>query len=850
MSPWQAKSFRKVENSFFQGAIIVGVGNQEDITGFILERSVEKAALKYALYVSSKKEDQNYENTVGISSVLMCSRYGKVQIDTSIEAIIKGIVMANEQLEADEIDMLIDRLEIIEIYEEKCDIAYLVAHDLAQHSKELNIHVAEGITRKAGSRIQLPSIPGADLYQKYTVTLDGSGDTSKKKKKKKSSSIKGLVFTSDSGLARVEKVVDYANHHLIDSIANDIPDVKWDPRLSKALFELLIPNAFKSNIKRQPNILLELDITTASYPWEMMSPNITDTEPLAVRSSIVRKFATMNYVRELKFVAKNSAFLLGNPKPPIEYDDLPGAKEETDHLFTLLNNQGFSCTYDKDLEQYPSDYIIDLLTNEYKFIHISAHGEYNKKDGTSRIIIGPRKNDVITTVDLCKMPYTPDLAFINCCFLGKYDEKLESQYQDRHKIAASIGMQLLNHGYKMVVVAGWAVDDQAAKDFSDTFYAALLDGAAFGDAVSRARKRCYNDHPGVNTWGAYQCYGNPDYQPIKSKKKGNGSLRYHLPIHVKKDIREFLNKLEYKQWDEKKMLEKMDLISERISNSRFKLNPEILELEARCYAEIRQWDKALELYRLLFTGNSRYSTKSIEQYCNVTVRAEYLKDAKKNDRIKNIEDIIEDLDYMMKLGATPEKYSIKGGAYKRLFVIKPVINYLRKMNTCYREAILASKSNHVGNCHYPLISYLKGVYFLTQKRKLDKEVIAFFGPYTKTGEIVDELKRNLLEANHATSFWDEIASATLHQYLLVSAGLSEDLDDILEDIKSVYKKAWKLGGTELKRSTEIEHLDFLIAGVEYVKRKNKSDARRMSWENEKLKRLNKLQQLLRNDLNK
>ena len=37
------------------------------------------------------------------------------------------------------------------------------------------------------------------------------------------------------------------------------------------------------------------------------------------------------------------------------------------------------------------------------------------------------------------------------------------------------------------------------------------DVAQFGDAVRTARKAIYDSHRNTNTWGAYQCYGDPGF---------------------------------------------------------------------------------------------------------------------------------------------------------------------------------------------------------------------------------------------------------------------------------------------------------------------------------------------------
>ena len=47
--------------------------------------------------------------------------------------------------------------------------------------------------------------------------------------------------------------------------------------------------------------------------------------------------------------------------------------------------------------------------------------------------------------------------------------------------------------------------------FASTFYSRMLDGALFGDAIIDARKETFANHGVTNTWGAYQCYGDPSF---------------------------------------------------------------------------------------------------------------------------------------------------------------------------------------------------------------------------------------------------------------------------------------------------------------------------------------------------
>ena len=58
------------------------------------------------------------------------------------------------------------------------------------------------------------------------------------------------------------------------------------------------------------------------------------------------------------------------------------------------------------------------------------------------------------------------------------------------------------------------IDDAAAQTFSFSFYKNMFMGRTFGDAVRQARSDTYQSHHLTNTWGAYQCYGEPDWRLV------------------------------------------------------------------------------------------------------------------------------------------------------------------------------------------------------------------------------------------------------------------------------------------------------------------------------------------------
>ena len=81
-------------------------------------------------------------------------------------------------------------------------------------------------------------------------------------------------------------------------------------------------------------------------------------------------------------------------------------------------------------------------------------------------------------------------------------------------------------GVKAVIAAGWAVDDAAALTFAETL---LQHTARRRDLRRRGARRAgeatWAAHPGANTWGAYQCYGDPGFRLQRDDRRGAGRRR-------------------------------------------------------------------------------------------------------------------------------------------------------------------------------------------------------------------------------------------------------------------------------------------------------------------------------------
>jgi hypothetical protein len=135
-----------------------------------------------------------------------------------------------------------------------------------------------------------------------------------------------------------------------------------------------------------------------------------------------------------------------------------------------------------------------LFSRDWSILHISA--AITDHPG---LALEPQSVFFVEAFASIRRP--PPLVFVNC-FLP--EARSSRVYATR---AARLAQGILASGVEAVVVNGWPLDSMAALTFGERFYLSLFSGATFGDAVRRARQATYERHPGIATWGAYQCYG-------------------------------------------------------------------------------------------------------------------------------------------------------------------------------------------------------------------------------------------------------------------------------------------------------------------------------------------------------
>ena len=823
--------------NYFKGAIIIGLGESGSLTAFQLTQTVEQGICKYLLSLcrqNSENNDAKQANAaIGLSSLIVGSGYGGLSIENSLRAIMQGVQNANNKIKKirPSSPQAIQYLEFIELYE---DVALGSFYSLSRIEKEENSFLrvkkdSQKIRKLLGSRKRIQSQTTEGWWNRITVQLE--------KNENASSKIKALLFNASTGGARELQRRLRSNPKIIEKIIDDISAKNmWSEDLAKTVFELLIPNDFKEQLSRQCNINWILDKNTASYPWELLQDKSANAKPLCVDAGMIRQLATQDDRIRINVVSKNTALVIGDPFLDGYVVQLPGAYAEAEMVSASLKSNDFIPTL--ILRGSAPDIIKSLFSDEYKIIHLAGHGMFNPDDPeTSGMVIG--KEVYLTTAEISQMSMTPELVFVNCCFLGKTDGVSEDLYRSRYKLAANIGTQLIENGVKAVVVAGWAVDDAAAMEFTKVFYSNMFAGATFGDAVQKARKTIYDNYHTVNnTWGAYQCYGDPFYKFDNRSAISRSAPSYIIAEQAEIALYNLHNEMDLGKYDENDLQTRLIAISQAVDQAELR-NSEITSTEAFIYADLYLYDMAISKFELVMSmEKANFSVSALEKYCNVRAKKcvnDFLKNKKPAKFLKEMDGVIKSLKMLLEIHSTTERNNLLGSAYKRKAYIYP--DAADKANTLASSAYYYQRANNSStnnNKAYSLSNWLEieSIMVLLGGHKWDSMVTYEkdsyrLMPFPDAISELEALKASLNKPGGGDmDYWNLVQAVNIELCRLVVDHSSSTDTKPWEDLLSSYRKVWAIAGSKGYKLSEIEHLELLIDGLSQSKKREAAKLRK------------------------
>jgi tetratricopeptide (TPR) repeat protein len=791
------------ENTDFPGAIIVGLGEPGTLSSYLLTNSVEQGVAKYLLDINSKPA---IKKQIGISSLLIGCGYGGLTVESAIKAIIEGVNNANAKVVSVHKNetRTIQHIEFIELFEDRAlNCLYTLKKIESRENRIYSITLANTkIKRLFGFQKRLFIDSSEAWWNRIRVKC--------KKMVENGITTSSLIFNASTGDAREEENELFSSTSLIDLFIEQASTQNhWTAPAARTLFELMIPHAFKDRLKKKSNISWILDEDTAAYPWELLQENTGQAKPLCIDAGMIRQLTTTNYRVNIKRVATEQALVVADPLLIDYASQLPGAAKEGQVTGELLTTYGFP---NKTLiNPTAAEIVLNLFSNDYKIIHLAGHGVYNPKiRQKSGMLIG--KDVFLTTADIEQLSAVPELVFVNCCYLGKTDAMDEKYYDERYKLAASIGTQLIRMGVKAVIAAGWAVEDRAAADFASVFYTRLFAGYNFGDAVRDARGFIYDKYGKTNnTWGAYQCYGDPFYKLInRGSDVKEEPLEYVLEEEVVIDLTNLRNDLDTKNYTPAAVIHRLKHITDAIEKAEIR-SGEIMELQAAIYYELGDYKEAIELYEALREEeNANFSVSALERYCTARAKkvVQDFKFGLDMAQISNMNTVIRELNELIKINKTAERLNLLGSAYKRKGMVTTTADEKLAAYTSasekYKEAFEIGQKPYSLNKWLTLESALFMVNSIPMARvrygtKKREEMI----------ELVDFLKAQLEPQYTNMDYWGLINDTSFELSLLLLDAKRAQEGAHWNKIAKQFQRLWKSSGSRGKKMAEIESLEIL-----------------------------------------
>lgn len=814
------------------GAIVVGLGQIGVLAPGDLERAVSRGVCDYGAVVADGARERGTPDTAldhpGLSVLLVGTNSAGVGVRDAVSAILRGIARGVDRLEQSGLAHIpqLEEIELIELYEDR---AILAAHALQAVRADVvtgarfEISSTVQVERRRGGRARAYCDEDKGWWQRLQIVEDKQGR---------------LAFNLLTDRARAESFIQPTQRKLVDQfIAEAARTGAGDPGLTATLYEMVIPNDLKEYAPEQRDIVLVVNDASARYPWELMREGRAggNTPPLSVAAGMLRQLQSVEFRKKIVYANGLKALVVGDPdlgKENKEFKQLAGAREEAKAVGRLLDRRGYDVA--ESVGENACDIMSKLHAGAYRILHLAGHGAYNfplkvdceycggedKREvkTISGMVIGP--DLFLTPADIRQLRAVPELVFINCCHLGKVEDRSGRQNPaDLPMLAANLATELIRMGVRAVVAAGWEVDDTSAKEFAERFYEAMLAGRPFGEAVKEARKAIYRGMGGNNTWGAYQCYGDPAYRLEEGGAAASEEFdaSYNLPSEALVELRNLAADATTATAEKQESIRKGVESVERGLPSDWLEMGDIRAALGFAYGDLGDFDKAIPHYQAaLKADDGKAPLKAAEQLANLEARlavkrvqagAPYSEVRQDFDEAaKRIRSMIETY------GESVERHIMLGSVYKRQALAQLVSGVdtrqaLEAAQESYDDAARMYQERTGEIYPYPVL-YASALAIIRHKTGQIENVPLEFKQRidlaAKAGEEDDKAE---------PQYWSAITKAE-SQLVLGLAG--DDLSSKLDAIVQGYLDAQKHDGSARELKSVREHLDFLYAFMERV----------------------------------
>lgn len=704
--------------SIHPGAVVAGLGMVGDLTPGSLTATLAHALTEYgAERVGAARRQQQRDGTLGtghvpapLTAILVGSGDGGLSVGDSLRALLTAVRQANHRLAGGDaagatpgrLFAQIDQVDILELYEDRAIEALHLLRALGRAPEFERFQIQPLLSRGAGGARRVRFDAASSWWQRIIVKHDDNG---------------ALEFEAVTRAARTSARLRPLQRGQVDGFVGRARGTTGnDPKLGRTLFEMLVPNDFKAFAPERQKLALILTEQTAALPWELLQDGFDrSAEPLSVATGMLRQLTVTQERAQVLRAPGNTALVVGNPHvADPQFPPLAGATAEAVAVAGVLQDSGaWEVMTLVEEAAAPEAVLAAIHDRPWRILHLAAHGVYaytppGGGDAVSGLVLD--EGLFFTAADADQLRYVPELVFLNCCHLGNTAGDAAPAVAF-HRLAANLATQFIRMGARAVIAAGWAVDDAAAKTFATSFYERMLGGAVYGDAMMQARRDTYLRHGHTNTWGAYQCYGDPSFS------LADGQQASERPDFVcDSELRVWLDgTLGRARVDDGALAAALAEIDERVAAAPvdwWAQSSELCAAAARAYLELGQFERAHAYFaRVVTAERAEAPIRTLEQFANCKVRWARQLAADPASRPRAIEllgEAEQQLRHLVALGETSERWSLLGSTAKRQAMFGDEAlrrQALEAMSEAYRHAY--ERSREAGDPDtYPLANWI------------------------------------------------------------------------------------------------------------------------------------------------
>ena len=817
-----------------KAVIIVGLGEEGKLRAADLVQSVRQAVIAWAQRLAENRKQP--PAALELAATLLGSGGTGVSAGDAARLVAQGVYEANQLLRGDGDDRrwpTVSHLRFIELYLDRATEAWRSLGMQADATP--GRYVIDEAVRRGIGPLERPPDSGYRGAEFDFVSVEAKPDKD---------GMPTIAYTLDTRRARSEVRGQRAQSRLLTELVSTASnDQNRDQQIGRTLFNLLVPVELEPYLAGSGEMQIELDPQTAKIPWELLDTKSesNDELPWAIRVKLLRKLRIAEFrERVADATAEDSALVIGEPECPPEYPRLFGARSEALAVRGCLTGDGGLDVTDL-ISAEPSQagasaraVVNALFEKPWRIVHIAGHGLPGASGAPGGVVLS--NGTFLGPAEFRNMRTVPELVFINCCHLGSADSgQLLNVRYDRADFASGVAGALIAIGVRCVVAAGWAVDDDAASVFAEEFYRSLLRGSRFIVAVGDARAAAHAQSPNVNTWAAYQCYGDPDWvfrgRPADPNQATAPPVEDFSHVASATALKLALARIVVRtRFQGANVMEQLQHLTQlqNLFGPKWGSSGDVAELFGEAFVEAGDVDTGMEWYeRAVAAADARASIKAAEQLANVRGRLGWeivdkamrdLDDTKTREKaggrtpkqraaarrarahaersvqaaIKRADGLmaqsLELLTKLMAVGPTMERASLIGSVYKRKALVDGaarrrarVRRDLEQMRSSYQKAQDLGEKTGASDLFYPAANRLTADVALhagTRRwRALDRELAS--------------IVRKSLKAKSADDpdFWSVVGETELDQYEALAKGkLAAELKQLARAYEDLHKR--------------------------------------------------------------